>query len=111
MEREKEIAMIIALQSSFSGAHAREWLSPATVLFIFDQLLKDYRRITLTRGADNDNNADTELTDDDVTMCLLKEYDFYFLPLLNPDGYEFTHTSERFWRKNRKPFFSIEENR
>lgn len=95
------------------GAHAREWLSPATVLFIFDQLLKDYRRITLTRGADNNNNdnADTELTDDDVTMCLLKEYDFYFLPLLNPDGYEFTHTSERFWRKNRKPFFSIEENR
>lgn len=25
----------------------------------------------------------------------------YFQPLVNPDGYEFSHTSNRLWRKNR----------
>ena len=25
------------------------------------------------------------------------------MPLLNPDGYEYSHTHDRMWRKNRTP--------
>lgn len=29
------------------------------------------------------------------------DLNFYFMPLMNPDGYEYSHTMDRFWRKNR----------
>ena len=28
--------------------------------------------------------------------------DWYVAPLLNPDGYEYSHTNDRMWRKNRQ---------
>lgn len=34
---------------------------------------------------------------------MLSEVDLYILPMVNPDGYEFTHTDTRLWRKNRRP--------
>lgn len=27
--------------------------------------------------------------------------DYYVVPMMNPDGYEFSHTTDRYWRKNR----------
>ena len=33
----------------------------------------------------------------------MQSIDWYFAPLLNPDGYEFSHTDDRMWRKNRSP--------
>jgi hypothetical protein len=59
-----------------SGIHAREWISPATVLYIIDQLVNNYE-------------ANKELVD---------SYDWYILPLHNPDGYEYSHTDDRLWR-------------
>ena len=32
---------------------------------------------------------------------MLDQYDFFVLPVVNPDGYEYTHTTDRLWRKNR----------
>lgn len=29
--------------------------------------------------------------------------EWHIMPVVNPDGYEFTHTNDRFWRKNRNP--------
>merc|ERR1711874_186033 len=29
--------------------------------------------------------------------------DWYVMPLLNPDGYEYSRTTDRLWRKNRAP--------
>jgi len=29
--------------------------------------------------------------------------DWYFMPLLNPDGYEYSRQHDRMWRKNRAP--------
>lgn len=31
----------------------------------------------------------------------LDEYDFWFLPVVNPDGYDYTRTNDRLWRKTR----------
>ena len=34
---------------------------------------------------------------------MLRSVDWYVVPLLNPDGYEFCHSQDRLWRKNRRP--------
>ena len=34
---------------------------------------------------------------------MLRSLDWYLVPLVNPDGYEFSQTKDRFWRKNRRP--------
>lgn len=70
------------------GIHAREWVSPATVLYIIDQLVTKY-----------DVNLQIRRLVDDM--------DWFIVPLLNPDGYEYTRSSTnpevRLWRKNRSP--------
>jgi len=65
-----------------SAIHAREWLAPATNLKLLDAVISQ-------------SNADA--------VNLLNKYDFYFLIVLNPDGYVYSWTDERFWRKNRSP--------
>jgi hypothetical protein len=32
---------------------------------------------------------------------LLDSFEYFFSPLANPDGYEYSHTTDRYWRKNR----------
>jgi hypothetical protein len=60
--------------------HAREWISPATVTYILNELVTK-----------SEEHAD-----------LLSKYDFYILPNVNPDGYLWTHSNTRLWRKTRK---------
>ena len=55
------------------GIHAREWISPATVAYITQELLV---------------NAGNHID-------ILSEYDFYVMPLINPDGYEYSRTYDR----------------
>jgi len=64
------------------GIHAREWVSPATVTFIANELIKQ-----ATGGGEN--------------FRLANSVDWYIVPNLNPDGYEFSHTRDRMWRKTR----------
>ena len=42
----------------------------------------------------------TYSTDADVTY-LLDNYNFYFIPVMNPDGYTYSWEEDRFWRKSR----------
>ncbi|XP_050352822.1 carboxypeptidase B-like [Nymphalis io] len=63
-----------------AGIHAREWVAPAMALYLIHRLV-------------NDPDARKEL--DGV--------DWYILPVVNPDGYEYTRTNRanRLWRKTR----------
>jgi len=62
------------------GIHAREWVSPATVLYFVNQLV---------------NNPEA--------ASLLKTFNWHIVPVLNPDGYQHSHSGDRLWRKNRNP--------
>jgi len=63
------------------GIHAREWITPSTCCWIIDQLLNQ------------DSQRDK----------LLSTFQWIIIPVLNIDGYDYTHTSSRLWRKNRQP--------
>ncbi|EDV36348.1 uncharacterized protein Dana_GF12918 [Drosophila ananassae] len=62
--------------------HAMEWISSATVTFLLNQLI---------------NSEDPEM------QRLSEEYDWIVVPMVNPDGFVYTHEVERLWRKNRRP--------
>ncbi|KAI4456604.1 protease family m14 carboxypeptidase ab [Holotrichia oblita] len=61
------------------GMHAREWITPASVSYIINHMAHNY---------DSETHA-------------IRSLDWYFLPVANPDGYEYAHTTDRLWRKNR----------
>jgi len=63
--------------------HAREWLAPTNVLWILMALLNGYG------------------TDPDATL-LLDNIRWTIVPLVNVDGYIYTWTNSRLWRKNRR---------
>jgi len=64
-----------------SNIHAREWIAGATGTWIINELLTN-----------TDNYSD-----------ILSQVDIYVIPMLNADGYEFSRTNDRMWRKTRKP--------
>ncbi|KAK8762111.1 hypothetical protein V5799_026624 [Amblyomma americanum] len=64
------------------GIHAREWISHSTCLYIIDQLATQYDK------------------DEDIRR-LVSKYEWRIYPIVNPDGYEYTHTTDRLWRKTR----------
>lgn len=63
-----------------SGIHAREWISHATASFILNQLLTS-NETSVRHIAENN--------------------DWYILPIYNPDGYVYTHNTNRLHRGNR----------
>lgn len=72
--------MRCAIFSEFPFLFSREWISPAVVTYIIDTFTENW----------------SEQSQD------VQNIDWYFLPVMNPDGYEYTHTNDRLWRKNRR---------
>merc|ERR1711931_186424 len=47
------------------------------------------------------NKIATEYGQNKEVTDLLNSMDIYIIPTVNPDGYEYSHTHDRFWRKTR----------
>ncbi len=66
----------------YAGAqHAREWITPEMVRRLMHHYLEGY-------------GTNAELTG------IVNTTELWFLPVANPDGYDFTFSDERLWRKN-----------
>ncbi|XP_059612771.1 uncharacterized protein LOC132259231 [Phlebotomus argentipes] len=65
-----------------AGSHGREWIAPAVAMWILNTLAQNI-------------GQDTPLSE------IYKSVDWLVVPVLNPDGYEFSHTHDRLWRKTR----------
>ncbi|XP_075455479.1 carboxypeptidase A1 [Ascaphus truei] len=65
-----------------TGIHSREWVTQASGLWFAKKIVDDYGR-------------DPSLT------STLNQLDIFLEIVTNPDGYVFTHTSNRMWRKTR----------
>lgn len=44
----------------------------------------------------------TTKSSDSEVASLLNKYDFYLFPVVNPDGFVYTQTNDRMWRKSRQ---------
>lgn len=61
--------------------HAREWIAPMVALALIHQLVEK-----------SESNLD-----------VLNNVDWIIIPVINVDGYVYSHEHERFWRKTRSP--------
>ncbi|XP_003967990.2 carboxypeptidase A6 [Takifugu rubripes] len=64
------------------GVHAREWIGPAFCQWFVKEAIGSYQQ-------------------DSVMRRLLNQLSFYIMPVFNVDGYHFSWTTDRFWRKTR----------
>ncbi|KAI1889084.1 hypothetical protein AGOR_G00175410 [Albula goreensis] len=64
------------------GVHAREWIGPAFCQWFVKEALHSYKY-------------------DSVMRRLMNQLNFYIMPVFNVDGYHFSWTTDRFWRKTR----------
>uniref|UniRef100_A0A8K9UCV2 Carboxypeptidase A6 n=2 Tax=Oncorhynchus TaxID=8016 RepID=A0A8K9UCV2_ONCMY len=64
------------------GVHAREWIGPAFCQWFVKEALHSYQH-------------------DSVMRRLMNQLNFYIMPVFNVDGYIFSWTTDRFWRKTR----------
>ncbi|XP_006861200.1 PREDICTED: carboxypeptidase A1 [Chrysochloris asiatica] len=67
-----------------TGIHSREWVTQASGVWFAKKIVSDYQ-------------VDDRLTD------FLNNMDIFLEIVTNPDGFAFTHSTNRLWRKTRSP--------
>jgi carboxypeptidase A len=77
-----------------ANIHSREWISSATATYLINELLT---------------------STDPTIQALSANIDWHIITNANPDGYEFSRTNNRNWRKTRAPVsalcFGVDANR
>jgi len=68
-----------------SNIHAREWITSASVTWFINELLT---------------------SKDPQVRQLAENYDWFIIPILNVDGFVYSHERDRMWRKTRQPVAS-----
>ncbi|CAN8104497.1 unnamed protein product [Discula destructiva] len=63
--------------------HAREWISTMVNEYFMEALLGNYAT-------------------DSTIKAYVDKYDFYIFPVVNPDGFLYSQSTDRMWRKNRQ---------
>lgn len=72
--------------------HAREWIASMVTTCVADRLVRDY---------DRDPNV----------RAFVDSTALWVVPVVNPDGYQHSWSSDRYWRKNRRDRFGVDLNR
>ncbi|MEQ2264036.1 Multifunctional pyrimidine synthesis protein CAD, partial [Xenotaenia resolanae] len=67
-----------------TGIHSREWVTQASGILFAKKIVTEYGQ-------------------DPALTAILNKMDIFLEIVVNPDGYQYTHTNDRMWRKNRKP--------
>lgn len=62
-----------------------QWVAPSAAVYFLHSLILD-------ATADPNSHA----------AALLHHFTFTVVPVLNPDGFEYSHAHSRMWRKNRQ---------
>ncbi|XP_022644119.1 carboxypeptidase O-like isoform X1 [Varroa jacobsoni] len=73
------------------GMHAREWTAPAACLLVIHQLVSHY-------------DKDTEV------RRMVDDFEWRIFPVMNPDGYAYSMSVDRLWKKNRSKLRPADKN-
>lgn len=73
-----------------ANIHAREWVAGHGGLFAFREFMRLY------------GEGDAEVVE------ILDNMRVLYVPVLNPDGLEYSWKFDRYWRKNRRPFTELD---
>ncbi|OPJ76428.1 carboxypeptidase A1 [Patagioenas fasciata monilis] len=65
-----------------TGIHSREWVTQASGVWFAKKIVSDHEQ-------------------DEVLASILDEFDIFLEIVTNPDGFAFTHSQNRLWRKTR----------
>jgi zinc carboxypeptidase len=72
--------------------HAREWIAAAVATCVADRLIDDYDR-------------------DPEIRAFVDHTQLWIVPVANPDGYQYTWSTDRYWRKNLRDRHGVDLNR